>query len=77
MSKYLNEKNIDNKLKSRMFLMLGNVMRQKATSEVLTPDSVEQINILFDESLKYNNEYHKTWHSYALLNFDAIKLYSE
>jgi len=38
---------------------------------------IKEINGIYHDSLKFNSKNHKTWHSYGMLNFVAVKMYEK
>ena len=70
--------NVDPHLKAKMFRKLGKFLQENKSYDIndskCLPD-FEQINNLYKQSLEFNPDYHKTWHSYALINFDSAKQY--
>lgn len=71
----LPEERVDNHLRGKMFLKMGNWMREK--TEELYPSSLDVINKLYTDSLSFDPLNHKTWHAYAMLNYDMVKFYSK
>ncbi len=71
----LPEEQVNDLLRGKMFLKMGNWMRQKADD--LQPKSLEAINKMYKESLKFFPRNHKTWHAYAMLNYDFVMYYSD
>ena len=66
-------KDIDNKTKSKGFFKLGHWQREKM--EELSEGSIEEILNFYNQSLEFNQQYYKAWHSFGLLNFKAVEFY--
>ncbi|EGR30890.1 phosphatidylinositol 3- and 4-kinase family protein, putative [Ichthyophthirius multifiliis] len=68
-----NQNQIDKKLTAKMFLKMGNWLRDKA-EDLSQPEIIEKIERFYQSSKNFKADYYKTWHHYALLNFDAINI---
>ncbi|KAL4492653.1 hypothetical protein ABPG73_010202 [Tetrahymena malaccensis] len=76
MENYLkNEKKIEKKQVAKMYLKMGIWMRE--TGEELDKQKIKKIEEYFEKSKEFKSDYYKTWHHFALLNFDVLDMMEE
>lgn len=62
---------VENSLKAKCFLKLG--MWAKVKNENLNHEIIKKIFDFFTQATQLNSENYKSWHQYALLNFEAVQ----
>jgi len=70
-----NTQNLDAKLTAKKFLKMGNWIRDK--NEELNPQNMKKIEEFYTKAKEFKPDYYKTWHHFALLNFDAINIHND
>ncbi|EAS01249.1 phosphatidylinositol 3- and 4-kinase family protein (macronuclear) [Tetrahymena thermophila SB210] len=66
------ENKIDNKLTAKMYLKMGNWIRDK--TDELNSFNMKKIGEFYQKAKDFKPDYYKTWHHFGLLNFDAINM---
>jgi len=54
---------------------MGNWIRDK--NEELNPQNMKKIEEFYTKAKEFKPDYYKTWHHFALLNFDAINIHND
>lgn len=70
-----NNADINDKAKAKCYLKLGDLLKEK--TEKLSNEQLEKILSMYNKSFEFNENYHKTWHSSAILHLDAAKFFKD
>lgn len=72
---FVNTIKADPKLKARCYLTLGKW--NMSLHDSLDQKAINQIMSSFSTATEYDNNWYKAWHSWALINFEAVSFYKK